>query len=71
MTCIPGSGDVKRPLAVVGGRHNNVHIAHSWRLSDRLEFSTQHSTSMSGRQGGKLKPLKVNIPFNDTDSWSL
>jgi hypothetical protein len=35
------------------------------------QITAQHSTSMSGRQGGKLKPLKVNIPFNDTISRSL
>ena len=37
-TCIPGLSDVKRPLAVIGG----LHLAHSWRLSEGLKFSTQH-----------------------------
>jgi hypothetical protein len=41
------------------------------RMAAFGEIRVQHSTSMSGRQGGKLKPQKVNISFNGTDSRSL
>lgn len=64
MTCIPVLSDVKGPLAVVGGLHGS-------QLADIGRIRVQHPTSMSGRQGGKLKPLKVYTPFNDTNSRSL
>jgi hypothetical protein len=41
------------------------------RMAAFGQIRVQHSTTMSGRQGGKLKPLKVNISFNDSDSRSL
>jgi hypothetical protein len=52
------------------GSHRGPAYSSS-QLAAIGRITVQHSTSMSGRQGGKLKPLKVNMPSNDTDSWSL